>query len=173
MKSITLIRHAKAENSSFGSDADRSLTREGKYDSILMGRVISAILNPPDLFLCSPAKRAVKTSKCILKETDTPKTLLRIEPRLYSAPMEYLVSLISTWDNSLNHILICGHNPGLSEFLAYLSDSPVEPLPPCGIANLVFSADTWQSVIEHSGTLQVYDFPERHYGLEGKARIEA
>lgn len=166
MKSITFIRHGEAENGGREPDRERTLTKKGKNDAVIMGRVISASLNPPDLFLCSPAKRAQKTAKRITKELGLPKEFITEDSRLYTADLEVFNDIASGLEDSIAHVYLCGHNPALLDLVNHFSETGINTLPPGGVVNLVFEIDKWEELSKGSGILQLYDFPERHYDPE-------
>lgn len=166
MKTITIIRHGEAEASGKEQDLERTLTKKGKSDATIIGRVISASLNPPDLFLCSPAKRAYKTAKRIVKEIGLPKEFITEDPRLYLGDLEVYSGILTELEDSVTHLYLCGHNPALLHVVNQISDVKIDTLPPGGVVNLLFDVESWKELPGSTGTLQLFDHPERHYDPE-------
>ena len=64
MKTILLMRHAKSDwDASYGSDHDRPLASRGHRSATVMGRVLSAWDEIPDLVITSSAVRAMATAE--------------------------------------------------------------------------------------------------------------
>ena len=164
MKQITLLRHAKSswKNSDL-LDIERPLNKRGKRDAPLMGKIIARRISKPDLFLTSPAKRARKTVNIIAKEMGFPRKLITIVDNIYRSNADNLRRIFSNIEDQFNSIILCGHNPSLTELLRLFTTSNIENIPTCGIATIRFSIDKWKNISLHKGELIYYDFPKKHY----------
>jgi len=164
MKQLTLLRHAKSSWKNHDLiDIKRPLNKRGKRDAPLMAKIISQRLNSPDLFLTSPAKRARTTAKIIAKEMGFSLELIKIVDNIYRTDAGNLNFFISKIENQYKNIIICGHNPSLTDLLNLLISSFIENIPTCGIATIRFSIEKWQDIALHKGELIYFDFPKKHY----------
>jgi phosphohistidine phosphatase SixA len=80
---------------------------------------------------------------------------------LYLATPEATWRLLSGRDSALRHIMICGHNPGLSQIASRLGPKPqVRELPTAGIASAVWNNALWQTLQPESAISCDLDDPE-------------
>jgi phosphohistidine phosphatase len=118
---IYLLRHGIAEDARPGSsDADRSLTPEGKDK---LRRVLKRAGITPSLILSSPYKRAVETAEIAAEVLSYAGKVVRVEA-LVPGGSPYAV-----WDElrarkDETAVLLAGHEPLMSSLAAFLLDSP-------------------------------------------------
>lgn len=163
MKYLTIIRHAKSSwKDPSLADEDRPLNKRGKRDAPMMGKIIAQKIQKPDLFLSSPAKRAITTAKIIAKKIAFAKKVKNKE-QIYAADVDDLLKLIHKIDNKYKRVFICGHNPGCLDLANYLSREQIGRLPTCALVSLEFAIDDWQEIEQGKGRLVLYDYPKKHY----------
>lgn len=163
MKYLTIIRHAKSSWKDHSlADEDRPLNKRGKRDAPMMGKIIAKKIPQPDLFLSSPAKRAITTAKIISQKIAFAKKLKKKE-QIYAADVETLLKLISKISNKYQQVFICGHNPGCLDLANYLCREQIGRLPTCALVSLEFHIDNWQEIEQDTGKLVLYDYPKKHY----------
>jgi phosphohistidine phosphatase len=162
MKRLTLVRHAKSswEDPEL-ADFDRPLSKRGKQDAPLMGKRLAGRDLRPELIVSSPARRARKTAKLIARELDLREERLILEAKIYEAEPAVLLEVVRGLDDRLEHVLLVGHNPGLTELGNLLADCGIENIPTCGALCLDFDADDWKSLGPKFGTLVFYDYPKK------------
>ena len=161
MKRLTLVRHAKSSWEESGlADFERPLGKRGKKDAPVMGERLAARGDPPDLVVSSPAKRARKTAKLIARELDLPDEGLTWKEEIYLAETDMLLKVVRGLDDRFGHVMLVGHNPGLTELGNLLGDCGIENIPTCGVLCLDFDAESWKTVGPDSGTLVFYDTPK-------------
>jgi phosphohistidine phosphatase len=163
MKSLTLIRHAKSswKNQEL-TDFERPLKKRGKKDAPIMGRVVLQNLQKPDLFLSSPASRALSTALLVCEELGMSEQDLVIDDRLYHAGITDLYAVLSEYEERYDRIYLCAHNPGITEFLNFLTLSGIEKVPTCGIAHISLPIDNWKDIAYGIGKLSFFDCPKSH-----------
>jgi phosphohistidine phosphatase len=162
MKRLTLVRHAKSSwKDPELADFDRPLSKRGKQDAPLMGERLAGLNLRPELIISSPAKRARKTAKLIARELELPDDRLILETEIYEAEPEILLKTVRGLDDRWAHVLLVGHNPGLTELGNLLADCGIENIPTCGALCLDFDAEAWKSLGDQSGTLVFYDYPKK------------
>jgi phosphohistidine phosphatase len=121
IRTLAILRHAKAERPSGVADMDRPLTHRGQKDATAAGEWLAARGFVPDLVLCSPAKRTRQTWHAVaagLALADAP--VVRYEPAVYGAGARELLELIARTDPDVGSVLLIGHNPVASTLSALL-----------------------------------------------------
>jgi phosphohistidine phosphatase len=165
MKRLTLIRHGKSSwKDPDIADFDRPLNRRGKDDAPEMGRRLAARGERPDLIITSPAKRAVSTINRIAQEIGFTESRILRDCRVYEAGARDLLSIIQEIEDIHGSVVLCGHNPGLTELSNLVSDLDIDNIPTCGIVSIEFPVDSWSDVAAVSGIVRYFDFPKRAVG---------
>jgi phosphohistidine phosphatase SixA len=134
-REIVILRHAQAQPAGAGeSDASRELSAHGRAEAQAVQRWFAEHQLAFDLALCSPAVRARQTLDLALgggAET-------RIEPRIYEATPGALIDVLDA-ARGAGRVLLVGHNPGLEQLVALLTEGRSEiahGLPTAGVARL-------------------------------------
>lgn len=113
-KTLFLLRHSDAVNSDYFSDFERRLTETGTQRAIHLGATVKN--NDLDYILCSPAKRTKETLAALNFEN---VPVLEI-PSLYLANLQDIKDELIKISNSIDSLLLIGHNNGISELASYL-----------------------------------------------------
>ena len=114
-----ILRHAKADRPTGVADVDRPLTGRGHADAAAAGAWLASRGYPPDVVLCSPAKRTRQTWHGVaLALSGAPD--VRYEPDLYAGGVDAVLSLIASVPGSAGTVLVVGHNPTVSMLSARL-----------------------------------------------------
>jgi phosphohistidine phosphatase len=159
---LTLLRHGKAQSiDSCVEDFERALTRRGSIEAQEMAaRIVHRDLIP-DLILVSPAERTWATAEIIANACELDAKQVQCARELYLATPETTWRLITRRDSSLRHIMICGHNPGLSQLASRLGPKPLlRELPTAGIASAVWHNAHWETLQPESAISCDLDDPE-------------
>lgn len=120
---LFLLRHGIAqENSNSGSDADRSLTSEGrrKLRQVLEAAAEAGVA--PTLILTSPLKRAVETAGIAQNVLKYKNQLLRTKALAPGSTVRQVWEEIRVHRDE-SSLLLVGHNPLFTELAAYLLGS--------------------------------------------------
>jgi phosphohistidine phosphatase len=96
----------------------------------------------------------------IARELELPDDRLILEAKIYEAEPAVLLEVVRGLDDRWAHVLLVGHNPGLTELGNLLADCGIENIPTCGVLCLAFDAQSWESLGTRSGTLIFYDYPK-------------
>jgi len=167
MKVLTLVRHAKSSwKDRELADFDRPLNARGKSDAPLMGRRLAARGRRPDLVLSSPAKRALATLKKIAREVGFSERDIVTDSRAYAADACELLFLVREIDDVHHDVLLCGHNPGLTDFSNLITNRIIDNIPTCGVVSIRFPVDSWREVMPGTGELLYFDYPKRAEGSD-------
>lgn len=166
MKRLTLVRHGQAEwKEAAVADFDRPLTRRGLAEAADMARRLRVQeFAAPDLVLTSPAVRAVQTAEVFARELALPGRLVKRFDALYLAPPDELYAAIRDTGARIGHLLVVGHNPGLSEFAQQLApEAALESFATGASCTLSFDTDEWHSL--GPARSAEYDAPSRFFDL--------
>ncbi|HMI41736.1 MAG TPA: histidine phosphatase family protein [Sphingomicrobium sp.] len=148
MKTLTLLRHAKAERESpGGGDFDRALSARGRENSIRMGQEMRRLGLHFDRVLASPARRVVETVEGV------GELLPQYDERIYDASTGQLFDVIGSVDDGVGKLLIIGHNPGLERLAAKLTAGEIQEFPTAALAEIELPIEHWRDIKEASGRL--------------------
>lgn len=159
MKTLIIVRHAKSSwDDGSMDDFDRPLNERGKKDAPEMaGRLKKTGINP-DLWLSSPAKRAISTARKFAKVFDRdPKSIEKLK-KLYHAYEFQIQETVSAISKKTDTVILFGHNPGLTYFVNEISNLRTDNIPTCGIVVLQISA--WDKIGKEDAKMILYDFPK-------------
>ncbi len=160
-KRLTLLRHAKSSwNNASLDDRDRPLNERGQRDAPMMGQRLLQKDSRPSLILTSPAKRARQTVRLIAREIGYPIEFLQTEAELYLASPEILLNVIAEQENTFNDIVLCGHNPGITELTNQLTGMAIDNVPTCGMVYLEAEIKAWAELEGTRCTLAAFDYPK-------------
>jgi phosphohistidine phosphatase len=152
MKTLFLLRHAKAENGSAGSpDFARVLNDRGRKEAQAVGVFIREQKLLIDLIFSSTAKRARETTELVLVSANLAVDV-RYDQRIYEAGPLRLLEVVSQIEEGRSSVLLVGHNPGMEELLRLLTDG-VEHLATGTLAKIDLKAAGWSNVVDENGSL--------------------
>jgi phosphohistidine phosphatase len=159
---LTLLRHGQAQAiDTCPEDFERTLTRRGCIEAHEMAARIVHRSLIPDLILVSPAERAWSTAEIIAGACELDSKQVQCARELYLATPETTWRLLARCDAALGHILICGHNPGLSQVASRFGPKPQRRnLPTGGLATAVWHHATWESLQPETASSCELDDPE-------------
>lgn len=165
MKTIYFNRHAKSDWSNAGlRDFDRPLNARGMRDAPKMGRRLVDGQESIDLFVSSPANRAISTARIMAKEFGYDLENIVEVDRLYLPSVRDFLQSIAEIDNSCGSIILFAHNPGITDVVEYLTNESIGNIPTCGIAKVEFpAADSWKEVSGATGDLVFFDYPKKDF----------
>jgi len=164
VRRLTLVRHAKSDWSLPGqNDWDRPLTRRGQRDAPEMARRLRSRRLKPDLMLSSPAVRALTTATVMARELKVPATLVLQDERLYLASPQDLLAVVRELGGAAKHVMVFGHNPGMTECVNRLSAADrIDNLPTCGVFTALFDVGSWSDLDWNSGQDAEFDYPKNN-----------
>jgi phosphohistidine phosphatase len=153
MKTLFLLRHAKSSwKEGDIADFDRSLNERGRRAAPFMGRLLKERGFSPRMIISSPAKRARKTAK-LVKEAGDYDAEIVFDDRIYEASPNTLLYVAGEVDDSLDPVMIVGHNPGMEGAVRLLTGR-TEPMPTAAVAVIDLSIDSWKQIASGCGTLR-------------------
>ena len=161
-RQLTLLRHAKSswDNAKL-KDQQRPLNDRGERDAPLMGKRLYARGARPTLIITSPAVRARRTAQIIAREIGYPLEFLQREDDLYLATPAEIIAVLGRQDDSFRDIIVCGHNPGLTDLTNQLTDAQIDNVPTTGVVIIGVELGSWSDLDGARGELVVFDYPRR------------
>lgn len=165
MKRLVFLRHAKAVPGAPRGDHDRDLAPRGVRDAGWAGTAIDAAGWQPDVALVSDARRTRRTFDLLAEAVDAPPRL-QLEPRLYDASPETILTAIARTAPDVECLLVIGHNPGIAETARRLARSGdagarshlAQGYPTSSLAVIDLQAEGWREVAA-GGTLVEFMSP--------------
>jgi len=162
MKRLTLVRHSKSDWSLPGQqDWDRALNKRGQRDAPEMARRLRARKLKPDLILSSPAVRALATATIMARELKVAASIVRQDERLYLAGPADMLTVIRELGGSARHLMVFGHNPGITDFANRLSAGDrIDNMPTSAVFTATFAIQDWSELDWGSGQDAQFDYPK-------------
>jgi phosphohistidine phosphatase len=141
---LTLLRHAKS-SWRFGDldDHRRPLNRRGLRDALRMPKIVAQRIPRPDLLLASDSSRTVQTAQAIADAYELYDERIILSDEFYLAGHRALLKTLRGVKSSFAHVMLVGHNPGLSELCNYLLAAPIDDLPTFAAAELRPGGASW------------------------------
>ena len=162
MKTLTLVRHAKSSWNHPGlADFERPLNKRGERDAPRMGSRLAAQHIRPQIIVSSPAVRALTTAKVIASALGCQPAEIITDERVFHAYSDQLLDVIRGFDASFHHLMLVGHNPGLTDLVNQLAHAGISNIPTCGIVVIRFSVDRWRDVSDGAGEMLLFDYPKK------------
>ncbi len=167
MKTIYMLRHAKSSwDDSSLPDHDRPLNERGRAAAPLVGAHMKRAGYLPDLVLCSTATRTRQTLEAALAEAEA-QPVIEFEEELYLAGPGEMLDLVRSVPDTVESVLLVGHNPGTGMLAAALSgdglpermDLMRAKFPTTGLAIIELSVDRWKDTVGGCGTLKEFVRP--------------
>ncbi|MFT8807681.1 SixA phosphatase family protein [Gluconobacter sp.] len=116
---LLLLRHAEATPHVLTQSGDRAraLTPKGQEQAASIGRQLSQLDLPrPIQIQCSPATRTRQTAQAVLDALGNTPATLTIDDSLYSATADDLYGLVHATPETVQTLLLVGHNPTIGDF---------------------------------------------------------
>lgn len=162
MHQLTIVRHAKAASGDVErTDFERPLHDRGWHDAQRMAAWTQQSIGAPDRIISSPALRAITTARSFAETLGMDLEQIELQSRIYEASLSSLMRLLRGFDNGHRHVMLFGHNPGLSELVCTLTRCPFDDLPTCAVVQLEFTEQSWDAITAGSGRLLRYMFPQQ------------
>lgn len=158
---LTLLRHGQAQaGDSCPEDFERALTRRGTAEVREMASRLQSRQLIPDLILVSPAERTWATAAIVADTCELDRKQLQGIRELYLAAPQTIWQLLTRQKWHARHVLICGHNPGLSLIASSFGPMPRSAdLPPAGCVTAIWHQATWTTIEPETANACEWDEP--------------
>ncbi len=167
MKTIFLLRHAKSSwDDDSLPDHDRPLSERGRAAAPRIGAYMRGADYLPDLVLCSTSTRTRRTLDAVLSELGV-EPAIEFHEELYLAAPSEMLDLVRSVPDTVEAVLLVGHNPGTGMLAVALSGDGLPEriyqmrakFPTTGLAIIELSVDRWKDVVGGCGTLKEFIRP--------------
>ena len=146
MKQIYILRHAKSswDNSNL-NDFERPLADRGISDAKKMSKFLKDMNIKIDKVLCSNAIRAKETFDLTADGFNFEIDKATYLDKLYFGDTTTIIQDLKELDESLNNILIVGHNPTLHYLVEILTNESINRFTTCNLATISHDGE-WVSL---------------------------
>lgn len=148
MKKLILVRHAKSDWGTDGlKDIDRPLSERGYNDAYHLSEWFFKNYSVPQKIISSDATRALSTATIFARNILYPTSQIFIVPQVYESTSSILKQVIAEIENTVNEVMLFGHNPGITNLVNELAQEMFfDNIPTCGIVCLEFDVTKWADV---------------------------
>jgi phosphohistidine phosphatase len=161
MRRLYLLRHAKSSwSDSSLADEERPLAPRGRKAAKKLARELRRRQIQPALVLCSASRRTQETLELISSSLGHPT--IETEESLYGAGSDALLARIRAVSDTVDSVLVIGHNPGLQDLAVRLapgSEPLVEKFPTGALAAFELEAPSWMELGQTKARLVAYVVP--------------
>lgn len=145
MKTLFLVRHAKSVNhSTAATDFNRALNERGVKDATEIAKKLVRKDIMIDRFVSSPAIRAKMTAEIFVNQYNRKPEEIQFIPDLYQASPEIFDQVVSRLDDQFSHVAIFAHNPGITDYAAYLTSTLISHMPTSSVFAAAASINSWK-----------------------------
>jgi phosphohistidine phosphatase len=122
---LLILRHGKSDWDAGTDDYHRPLMDRGKRGAQRMGIWLLQRQLLPDLIVSSPAERALVTAQKLCKAAGMGDKGIQRDERVYGATAGDLLEVLAGTPESVQRLMLVGHNPGLEDLLILLAGAAV------------------------------------------------
>jgi len=152
MKSLVLVRHAKAVQWGYEDDFSRELTDRGKSDAAKVSACLKSTKVIPDMIISSPALRAMQTALIFADTFSFPAEKIIKDKELYDGiTTGELIESIQNFPDETECVFIFGHNPSFESYARELCRSFDREMPTSSAVVIDFYEDSWEEINVRSG----------------------
>ena len=153
MKTLLILRHAKATRDAPHGDFARPLTARGRRDAAAVAAALKSSGPPVDEIITSPATRAAETAEAVASVLGAAPPVSSAS--LYEADVTDILRLVQSLPDEVASVMVVGHNPLLEDLANTLltMDAQLEHLATAGLAHLDFDVARWSDIRDGSGHL--------------------
>jgi len=170
MKTLILVRHAKSDKSNPAlPDMDRPLSPQGELDLLSALEQFAASGLRTDALVSSPALRARSVAEAFARQLSLP---VQTDERIYGNTAQKLLETVRSFDDRCSAVMLVGHNPGLSEFLRYLTEENYADLPTASVAVVELPVKAWRYTFCGKGVLKRFFSPQKtELGMQHEGQV--
>ena len=161
MKTIYLVRHAKAELRRDGKpDEMRRLLVKGEVNTKFVCDYLRAHKIRTDMIITSHVVRAVETANMIASALRYPEDNIKIDSHIYFSGVSSLFNQFYDISDFARSVMIIGHNPSITSFVNYFIKDQIDNLPTSGLIGISFDINKWHRLDKAEGTEILRVFPK-------------
>ena len=100
----------------------------------------------PGLIISSPAVRAHETATLIANGTGYPVGEIILDNKIYQEYTDRILDIIYGTADSIDSLMIIGHNPTITRLANLFLHPGIEMLPTSGVVSISFDAGKWENI---------------------------
>jgi len=144
MKTVFIVRHGKAIPASANiADAKRLLTDTGVARTCKIALYMAESKPVIDKIISSPAERAYATALIIADKLGVPAANISSNEKLFTGDDSDAIEMIEGLDDSINSIMIVGHNPVITLTANHFAEPKLDSLPTTGVVSVHLETEHW------------------------------
>ena len=161
MKNLVFIRHAKSSWADMNlHDKDRPLNKRGVRDAPHMAAFLQERLPVIDLIIPSIAKRTRETARFFQVQYGLSDLEIIPTEALYHSGVDAYFHQIWSLDETVETVVLVGHNPTLTEIAYYIQPGLTENVPTCGMLWVEVDINNWANFDFDKVALKGYYYPK-------------
>lgn len=141
MRTLLILRHAKAAHDPKFEDHERPLTKKGERMAKSIGRLLVDQTLTPSLILSSSAMRARETAELAAGHAEFRGAIELLDELYLAEPAAYVTALARRGARH-ERVMVVGHNPGLEGLVEQLTGRS-EHLPTGGLVACDLPLENW------------------------------
>ena len=146
MKKIILVRHGKSSWEHNVIDHERPLKDRGILDATRVAETFKQENIVVDRILSSDAKRASTTCNIFVRTLEINNNIVDFKYDLYDFSGESVVKIIKSCSDSVNNVMIFGHNHAFTSIANTYGSLYIDNVPTSGLVVLDIDIDHWQDL---------------------------
>lgn len=144
MKTVYIVRHGKAVPASINiADNDRLLTDTGVARTWKVAQFMAESKPVIDHIIASPAERAFTTALIIADKLGIQTAKVVADEKLFTGDAADALDLIESLDDSINSVMIVGHNPVITQVANHFASPKLDSLPTTGVVSVHLDTEKW------------------------------
>ncbi|MEI2818864.1 MAG: histidine phosphatase family protein [Marmoricola sp.] len=155
---LILIRHGEAQPMA-STDRQRELTTRGRAGAKQAGAWLATIGSEPNLALVSSATRTMSTWRDVCAGAGWSGSQAHVLDEVYDAGAGALLALIGATDESLQSLVVVGHNPAIASLAFGLDDLQAEATDSLQLATSAWNPARWWCSMCHARGLKLSPAP--------------
>lgn len=146
MKTLYMVRHAKSSWEHDVIDHQRPLKEKGEKDAKAVSKVVKKTIIAPQKIISSDAVRALSTAHYFKDALEIADTDFSTTHDLYDFSGENVMRVIKDLDNSVDRVMLFGHNHAFTSIANMLGSISIDNVPTCGFFMIEFDTDAWSDI---------------------------
>jgi phosphohistidine phosphatase len=169
MKTIYVVRHGKAVSRDLDiPDFERSLVDKGEKNSVKIAQWLKDKGLSADLFISSPANRALETAKIFAKILGFHEKNILLEKSIYDdVNSKSFFNFLKKTEDQYKSVMLFGHEPTISGLVTELVPEFSAGMSKSGVAGIDLPVNKWSEIKPGIGILKLLMSP----GKSIKVRI--
>lgn len=146
MKTLYLVRHAKASWENDVYDWERQLTEGGIEKAHKVAKTLKTKKIKPGKIISSYALRALNTAVIFAVDLRYPAPDIEISRDIYERKAIDTLDMLRKQDEKYNSVMVFGHAPSITELYNMLTRKHILKLPTSAAAAIEFNIKKWKDL---------------------------